>query len=162
VARLVVVQDDPVEGTDFHNVSGTGKIPGPPGTAPYAGVAQYDYAGKVTDALSDFVSIDGTAAATVGSKSSLNPGETALGGGHFPASGSNFVPPTPTPDPPTLSILDPVGEGTPSATAGSSFVSIGGEAVLLDGDAIDTCDGTGKPMNSTVTADGQSFVSCSA
>ena len=61
----------------------------------------------------------------------------------------------------TLDITDPVGEGKPSATAGSSFVKIAGDAVLLDGDKIDTCDGLSIPMNSTVTAQNQDFVSCS-
>jgi hypothetical protein len=162
VGKLVVVKDDAVEGTDKHNVSGTGTIPGPPGTAPYAGVASYSYKGKMTDALSDFVKIDGVAVATVASKSSLNPGETAPGGGHWAGSGSGFLPPTPTPIPASLSIPEPVGEGKPSATAGSSFVKVGGDKVLLDADKIDSCDGLHVPMNSTVTASGQSFVSCSA
>jgi hypothetical protein len=60
-----------------------------------------------------------------------------------------------------LSITDPIGTGNPSATAGSTFVKIASTAVLLDGDKIDTCDGTSLLMNSTVTAEKQSFVSCS-
>jgi uncharacterized Zn-binding protein involved in type VI secretion len=75
--------------------------------------------------------------------------------------GSNFMPPAPEPNPITLLISDPIGEGNPSATSGSSFVKVDGQALLLDGDAIDTCDGLNIPMNSTVTAENQSFVSCS-
>jgi hypothetical protein len=61
-----------------------------------------------------------------------------------------------------LSITDPVGTGKPSSTAGSSFVKIASVAVLLDSDKIDTCDGLSIPMNSTVTAEKQDFLKCSA
>ena len=161
MSKLITVDGDKVEGTDKHNVSGQGQ---PPGTAPpvnYTGVADFDYKGKMADALSDFVNIGGKAAAIVTSKSRLNPGEDTPAGKHHGMQGSNFVPPTPTPIAPTISITDPVGEGKPSSTAGSSFVNIGGDAVLLDGDKIDTCDGLSIPMNSTVTAQNQDFVSCS-
>lgn len=162
MGTLIVVENDRVEGTDKHNVSGNATNPSPPPpTVPYVGVGDFDYRGKMTDALSDFVKIGGKPVALVSSRSSLNPGETAPGGGHSGPAGKNFVPPTPTPITATLSITDPVGEGSPSATAGSTFVSVGGTAVLLDGDSIDTCDGLAIPMNSTVTAEGQSFVSCS-
>jgi hypothetical protein len=60
-----------------------------------------------------------------------------------------------------LKITDAVGEGKPSANSGSSFVNVGGVAVLLDGNKIDTCDGTHVPMNSTVTSENQDFVACS-
>lgn len=167
MGKLVVVENDAVEGTDTHNVAGTGPIPGPPGTGPYKGMGSFSYKGKMTDALSDFVKIDGVPVALVTSKSSLNPGETAMGGGHHGASGSGFIPaPTTTaaaPTTTTLNITDaPLGEGKPSATSGSSFVKVGGDKVLLDADKIDTCDALSVPMNSTVTASGQSFVSCSA
>lgn len=162
MAKLVVVQNDAVEGTDKHNVAGQGQPPGSAPPAPAAWVASYTYRGKMTDALSDLLSIDARPAATVSSQSSLNPGETAPGGGHYGDSGSGFVPPSPTPIVPGLSITDPVGVGRPSVTSGSSFVKVDGSRVLLDGDKIDTCDGLGIPMNSTVTASGQSFVSCSA
>lgn len=163
MAKLVVVQNDKVEGTDKHNVSGNATNPAPPPpTVPYTGIGDFDYKGKMTDGLSDFVSIGGKPVATVDSKSSLNPGQTALGGGHHPTGGKNWLPPQPVPIPTSLSILDPVGEGRPSAVSGSAFVSVGGKKLLLDGDKIDTCDGLAVPMNSTVTAEGQSFVSCSA
>lgn len=165
MGTLVVVENDKVEGTDKHNVSGTGIIPGaPPTEGPYTGIGSFDYKGKMTDQLSDFVKIDGRPVAVVTSRSSLNPGESAPGGGHHGSSGSGLLPNAPaiTPKAPTLSITDAIGEGKPSATAGSTFVRIGGDKVLLDGDSIDTCDGLSIPMNSTVTAGGQSFVSCSA
>ena len=162
MAKLITVDGDKVEGTDKHNVSGQATNPGaPPPTISYTGVADFEYKGKMADQLSDFVSIGGKAAATVASKSALNPGEDSPAGKHHGMQGSSFLPPAPSPIAATISITDPVGEGKPSATAGSSFVKIGGEAALLDGDAIDTCDGLSIPMNSTVTAQNQDFVSCS-
>lgn len=162
MGTLIVVQGDKVEGTDKHNVSGNATNPAaPPPTVPYTGVGDFDYKGSMTDALSDFVSIGGKAVAVIASKSSLDPGEDTPAGKHHGMQGSNFVPPSPAPIAASLSITDPVGEGRPSATAGSSFVSIGGDAVLLDGDSIDTCDGLSIPMNSSVTASEQDFVGCS-
>jgi hypothetical protein len=163
MTTLVVVEGDKVEGVDRHSVSGDATNPsGTPPTIPYAGVAEFEYVGAVTDALSDFVSIDDTPVALVSSKSSLNMGENIPPAGkHSGPQGSNFIPPAPAPIPITLSIDDSVGEGTPSMASGSSFVSIGGDAVLLDGDSIDTCDGLSIPMNSSVSAENQDFVSCS-
>lgn len=163
MSKLVAVQNDKVEGTDRHNVQGNATNPSPPPpTVPYTGVGEFDYAGKMTDDLSDFVKIGGKAAALKTSKSSLNPGEAAAPAGkHSGPQGKNFAPPAPAPIPLSLSIKDTIGAGVPSAAAGSQFVKIGGAAVLLDGDKIDTCDGLGVPMNSTVTAENQDFVSCS-
>lgn len=166
MGTLIIIENDKVEGTDKHNVSGNATNPAaPPPSIPSTWVAEFDYVGKMTDALSDFVSIDGQPLATTGSKSALNPGEdVAPTGKHSGPMGKNFIPPAPPPFPATkalLAITDPVGEGNPSATAGSTFVSIDGVAVLLDGDAIDTCDGLSIPMNSTVTSENQDFVSCS-
>jgi uncharacterized Zn-binding protein involved in type VI secretion len=163
MGKLVVVEGDAVQGTDKHNVSGdaTNPAPPPPPTVPYTGVGSYKYSGAMIDALSTFVTIAGTPVALVSSKSALNPGETALSGGHHGASGSQFVLPTPVPIPATLSIKDSVGTGVPNAAAGSTLVTIGGVKLLLDGDKIDTCDGLSVPGNSTVTASGQSFVTCS-
>jgi uncharacterized Zn-binding protein involved in type VI secretion len=163
--KLVVVKDDPVDGTDTHKVAGNATNPAPPPAPPqiaYTGTGRFDYRGKMTGQLSDFVSIGGKPVATAGSRSSLPPEETAPGGGHAGPSGKSFNPPSPAPIPSTLAITDPVGEGRPSSTAGSAFVKVGGQAVLLHGDPIDTCDGLSTPMNSTVAAEGQSFVSCSA
>lgn len=160
MGTLVVVEQDPVVGTDKHNVAGAATPP-PPG-APYAGIGDYDYTGSMTDQLADFLTIGGKPVVVVTSESSLDPGETIPpAGGHSGPAGSNFVPPSPAPVLPSLSITEPVGTGTPSANAGSSFVTAGGSAVLLDGDSIDTCDGLSVPMNSTVSAIGQDFVSCS-
>lgn len=163
MAKLIVVEGDKVEGVDRHNVSGNATNPsGTPPTIPYVGVAEFEYAGAMTDALSDFVRIDGTAVALVSSKSSLDIGEDVpVAGKHSGPQGSNFIPPSPAPIAASLSITDPVGEGTPSATSGSGFVRVAEDAMLLDGDSIDTCDGLSIPMNSTVTAEGQDFVSCS-
>ena len=163
MAKLIIVKNDKVEGTDKHNVAGNATNPGaPPPTVPYSGVGDFDYAGKMTDQLSDFVNIDGQPVALKSSKSSLNPGESAPPAGkHSGPAGKNFNPPTPVPIAPSLSISEAVGEGKPSASSGSSFVKVGSTAVLLDADKIDTCDGLGIPMNSTVTSQNQDFVSCS-
>jgi len=167
VGKFAVVENDPVAGTDKHKVSGLGPNPAaPPPTAPYKGMGDFDYVGKITGQLSDFVSIDGKPVAITTSKSSLDPGESAPPEGrHSGPQGKNFVPdPSSTAMTPTaisLSITDSVGEGKPSANAGSQFVTINGTAVLLDGDKIDTCDGMGMTGNSTVSAANQSFVACS-
>jgi uncharacterized Zn-binding protein involved in type VI secretion len=161
MGKTIVVDGDQVKGTDKHNVAGIGTIPSPPGTAPYAGIADFDYAGKMTDQLSDFVKIDGKAVAVASSHSALDPGETAPPGKHAGMSGKSFVPPTPTPIPTTINITEPVGIGTPGAAAGSAFVTIGGVKVVLDGDSIDTCDGLHIPGNSSVASSQQDFVSCS-
>lgn len=163
MSKLVVVENDKVEGTDKHNVSGNATNPSaPPPTVSYSGVGDFDYVGKMTDQLSDFVKVDGKPVAVKDSKSSLNPGEsTAPAGKHSGPAGKNFVPPAPVPIAFSLSISDAVGEGKPNASSGSSFVKIDSVAVLLDGDKIDTCDGVGVPMNSTVTAENQDFVSLS-
>jgi len=161
MTKKIVVEQDAVTGTDKHNVAGTGTIASPPGTAPYAGFADFDYAGKMTGKLSDFVSIGGKPVALVTSESSLDPGESAPPGKHAGISGKNFVPPAPTPIAATINITDPIGKGVPGAAAGSAFVTIGGVKLLLDGDPIDTCDGLSIPGNSSVTASHQDFVSCS-
>jgi hypothetical protein len=162
MGKLVVVRGDTVAGADKHNVSGMATNPPPPPTVPYTGVGSYKYAGSMTDGLSTFVRIGGKPAALVTSKSSLDPGETVPPtGGHSGPAGSGFVPPTPPPIPSTLMITDQIGIGVPNASAGSALLSVGGTKVLLDGDQMDTCDGTGGKANSTVTAVGQSFVSCS-
>lgn len=160
MSKLVVIQDDPVEGIDKHNVSGNAQ---PPPPAPYSGIGDFDYQGKMTDELSDFVQINGQSLALMTSKSALNPGEDIRPvGKHSGPQGKSFQPPSPPPLPETLMIMDPIGEGTPNLlSAGSNFVTVEGTAVLLDGDKIDTCDGTGSLGNSTVTANGQDFVSCS-
>lgn len=167
MSTLVVVQNDKVEGTDKHNV--TGDAENPDSTKPpipnSKWVAKYDYKGKMTDQLSDFVSIDGQPVSVKTSKSSLNPGEdVAPAGAHSGPTGKEFMPEKPppyTPTKPKLIITDTVGEGNPSADAGSTFVRIDGTAILLDGDSIDTCDGLGGLKNSTVTVENQDFVSCS-
>src|SRR5262245_46676941 len=131
MAKLIVVEGDPVQGTDTHNVAGLGPNPAaPPPTAPYIGTGRYQYVGKMTDSLSTFVKIGGKPVALVTSKSSLNPGETAPpAGGHSGPAGSGFVAGAGstalTPTPITLSITDPIGTGVPNAGAGSSLLTIG-------------------------------------
>jgi len=168
MGTLVVVKGDPVQGADKHNVSGKGPNPAQPPTPPmldYAGVGEFQYNGAVTDQLSDFVRIASRPVALVTSRSSLNPGEaTPLAGKHSGPQGSNFVPSGPAPQPTTatLSITDTIGTGVPNAGAGSALLTVNGVKVLLDADKIDTCSGVGAQAGSTVTAQGQDFVTCSA
>lgn len=159
--RLVIVENDPVRGTDTHNVSGSTKNPPPP---LYTGTGDFDYDGAMTEQLVDFVRIDGMAVAVVSSGSTLNTGEDVPPAGkHSGPTGSNFTPAAPAPNPMTLVIIDaPLGAGEPNAGAGSALLTVDGVQVLLDGDDIDTCSGVGAPAGSAVTATGQDFVSCSA
>jgi uncharacterized Zn-binding protein involved in type VI secretion len=167
MSKRIIVANDKVEGTDKHNVKGDATNPSapPPSLPNSVWVAEYDYKGKITEQLSEFVTINGQPLALKTSKSSLNPGEaTAPAGGHSGPKGRNFVPSALPPFPAKmteLKITDAVGEGKPSANSGSSFVKVGGVAVLLDGNKIDTCDGKNVPMNSTVTSENQDFVACS-
>ncbi|GIH14144.1 hypothetical protein [Rugosimonospora africana] len=158
MGKLVVVKGDPVSGTDKHNVSGQTSTSPP---VAYTGVGDYTYTGSITDALSDFVTIGGVPVALLTSHSSLDPGEDAPPtGGHSGPTGSNLVPAGANPI--SLSITDsPLGTGVPNAGAGSGVLTVGGVKVLLDADKIDTCSGVPAPGKSTVTASGQSFVTCS-
>lgn len=164
MGTLIVIDGDKVEGTDNHNVIGTGvPSPTPPPTVPITATADFDYKGSMTDELSEFVSINGGVIALVTSKSSLDPGEDAIGG-HAPISAKNIATVVPAVNAESeliTKIVDPIGIGIPSASAGSSFVKIDGDSVLLDGDKIDTCDGKSTIENSTVTVENQDFVSCS-
>ena len=160
MGTLLVVEGDPVKGTDKHNVAGQATAPS--GTVTYKGVGDYQYAGAMRKGLSDFVRIGGTAVAVTDSRSQLDPGESAPPAGrHSGPTGSGFKPTAPTPVPTSLVITDTIGTGTPGAGAGSSFVAAAGSPVLLDGDAIDSCDGLGVTGNSTVSSSTQNFVSAS-
>lgn len=153
MGKLIVVENDKVKGVDKHKVSGSQPT--------YNGIGEYEYNGKMVGQLSDFVRINSQPLAVKSSKSSLDPGEAATGG-HFGPNGKNFAPELPEPKPSTLTIIDvPIGTGVPSATSGSTFTRINGIAILLHGDKIDTCDGSGATMNSSITAENQDFVSCS-
>jgi uncharacterized Zn-binding protein involved in type VI secretion len=160
MGKKMIVENDKVEGTDTHAVFGDATNPAaPPPTIQIPGTGSFDYVGKMTDQLSDFVKIAGKPLALKNSKSSLNSGETSPSGKHAGPAGKSLVPPNLLAAT-TLSITDPVGPGNPSATSGSTFVKVASTPVLLDGDKIDTC-GT-VPMASTVTSENQDFVSCSA
>jgi hypothetical protein len=161
MSKLVIVENDPVRGTDTHNVTGSDTSTPP---NPYAGTGDFDYDGAMTDRLSDFVRIAGTAVAVVSSGSTLNTGEdVAPAGKHSGPMGSNFTPAAPAPNPVTLQITDaPLGAGVPNAGAGSALLTIDGVKVLLDSDQIDTCSGVGAKAGSMVAATGQDFVTCSS
>lgn len=156
----IIVENDKVEGQDRHNVEGDAVVG--TSTVPYVGTAVFDYVGKMTDSLSDFVFIDGQPVALTSSESSLDPGEDAAPAGrHSGPMGSDFLPPNPNLLIPTVEITDPVGTGRPAASAGSSLVRVGGTPVLLDGDVIDTCDSLPAPSPPTVQAGRQDFVEVS-
>lgn len=165
---LLVVEQDPVEGTDTHNAAGTAIDTGSGLAVPWSGTGRYAYAGAMTGGLVGFVRIGGAMVAVTSSSSSLNVGESAPpAGGHSGPAGSALTPAStqpataPTPTPTTLVITDTIGTGTPGAAAGSAFVTVAGDPVLLDGDPIDTCDGAGAAGNSSVTAGTQDFVTAS-
>jgi hypothetical protein len=158
MGKHVVVDGDPVTGTDKHNVTGV-TTSSPP--VPYTGTGDFDYAGSMTGGLSDFVTIDGVAVALVTSTSSLDAGETAPGGGHHGNSGSGFTPSTVDTSKPVLIADQPLGTGVPSTGAGSGLLTVGGVKVLLDEDKVDSCSGVGATGGSSVAAVGQDFVTCS-
>ncbi|MEV8509045.1 hypothetical protein AB0368_30005 [Actinoplanes sp. NPDC051475] len=158
MAKALIVKNDPVDGTDTHQVDGLNTA-NPP--TPYVGTGDYTYQGAVTGGLSDFVTAGGTPVAVVTSTSSLRPeGELA----HKPLSGSNYQPAAPPPAPPSLKFTPPtgVGDGKPGAPAGSALLTVGGVKVLLDGDKFDTCGIPGGTGKGTVAAQGQTFVTCAA
>lgn len=149
MAKLVV-EKDPVDGTDTHSVSGT-----LPNSAPYSGTGDYDYQGEVVSGLSTLVTVDGVALAVVKSASKLrSDGLTA----HTAPLGKNFAPAGPNAV--TLVFVPPtgVGDGVPSATAGSTLLKVDGVKALLDGDTFDTCAITGGKAAASVAAQGQSWV----
>jgi hypothetical protein len=166
MSRLVIVENDPVRGTDTHNVKGVDRSV-PPNL--YTGTGDFDYDGAMADRLVHFVRIAGMAVAVVSSGSRLNAGQDgAPAGRHWGPMGSNFTPAAPPPntDPSgggALQITDaPLGAGVPNAGAGSALLTVDGVKVLLDADEIDTCSGVGATAGSTVTATGQDFVTCSS
>jgi hypothetical protein len=160
VAALFVVEGDAVQGVDRHKVKGDATSAS--GTVPYLGVGKFTYEGTMSGRLSDFVSVNGVPVALTSSRSRLKAGEDLFPTGrHTGPRGSGFDPTNPGLIPLSLTILDPIGEGVPSADAGSGLVSVGDQQVLLDGDAIDTCDGLGGTANSTVTSSAQDFVRAS-
>jgi hypothetical protein len=149
----VIVEGDPVSGSDTHKV--TGNATTPTGSVSYAGTATYPYDGTMTEQLSDFVTIGSAPVATVDSRSTLRAGHDATTGA------PPFNPPaTPalTPVPSSFGFVATVGTGAPTDGAGSSFVTVGGTAVLLDDDGFDTCGDERGSGNASVASAGQSVV----
>jgi hypothetical protein len=155
LSKLLVVEGDPVDGTDTHAVSGVLKLDP---TKPYVGTGDYAYGGKVSGGVSDFVTVDGKGLAVVTSSSTLRKDSES---GHQPKNGSNFTPPGPELS--DLKFVPPtsVGSGKPGGAAGSSLLTVSGTKVLLDDDPFDTCGIPGGIASSTVAAETQSFVTCS-
>ncbi|MFC0541513.1 hypothetical protein [Kutzneria chonburiensis] len=166
MAKLVIVKGDPVTGKDKHAVAGFGPNPSPPPQElKYAGTADFAYIGTISARLSDFVSINGTPVALVTSQSSLNAGETVMGGKHYGPAGDNYKadPASPALEPTKdarLEIKDGLDPGVPNSGAGSQLLTIGGVKVLLDADKLDTCGSKHQSANSSVAAQGQDFVRC--
>ena len=152
MGKRIVVQNDKVDGTDTHSVTGTFSAGSPPPA--YSGTGDYQYTGKMTSQLSDFVKIDGKAVALVSSRSKLD-------SDHIAANGTNFVPSGPNTGSLSFAPPAPDGVGIPSSVAGSEFVKVNGVAILLDQDKLNTCGSSAGSGNSTVTAQNQDFVSCS-
>ncbi|SCL34969.1 hypothetical protein GA0070624_5131 [Micromonospora rhizosphaerae] len=157
MGKALIVKNDPVDGADTHQVTGS-TTSSPP--AAYTGTGDYQYQGAVTGGLSEFVTVNGIPLAVVTSTSSLRAeGATA----HQALSGGNYQPPAPAPNPATLTFTPAtgVGDGKPGAAAGSALLTAGGAKALLDGDPFDTCGIPGGKGKGTVTAQGQAFVTCS-
>lgn len=159
MSRLVVVEGDPVDGTDTHDVTGS-DTSGPPPAA-YTGTGAYRYKGELRNDLSDVVTIGGRPLALVTSGSELRTDGQV---DHTAAAGSDFTPATPAPNPATLVFVPPtgVGVGRPSAGAGSALLTVNDVRALLAGDRFDTCGIAGGDESSTVAAEGQDLVTCSA
>jgi uncharacterized Zn-binding protein involved in type VI secretion len=118
-------QNDQVVGIDVHIVmvpSASGQVPTP---------LPHPFAGPLETGLSSDVTIDGLAAATVGSVANNRP------------------PHVPTP-PGVAFQTPPANRGT--VTTGSATVSINGKAAARAGDTVDTCDDIGNPAESTIVA----------
>lgn len=117
--------------------------------------ASYLYKGAVTDNLSEFVRIGGQPIAHTSS------GSTLPQGGHAVASPSDLTSLIPVPNKLEAFVTQPDGKGVPNERAGSIFVRVGGEPVLLDSDKFNTCGSSKGFGNSSVSAGGQAFVRCS-
>ena len=156
MAELLVVKDDPVDGTDTHLVTGMFMAGSPPPA--YSGAGDYDYLGAVAGGLSTLVRIDGVPLAVVTSTSSLRPAGTSK---HVASAGGNFVPAGPNTGTLLFSPATGVGDGAPSASAGSSLLTVDGVKALLDGDTFDTCTIPGGKAKASVQAKGQSWVTSS-
>ena len=155
MGKMVVVQGDAVQGTDKHNVMGNATNPAPPPpTVPYTGIGSYEYDGR-DDGRFEHVRQDRRQASRTGDEQEFAESRRggSAGGRAFRAGRQRFhASNARARSRLTLSIKDVIGIGVPNAAAGSALLTIGGVKVLLDGDKIDTCDGTGDKANSTVTA----------
>ena len=163
MGRALIVENDPVRGTDTHNVSGS-NTNAPPD--PYTGTGDYDYDGAMTERLIDFVTDrrdERSPWSPAGARCSTRTRTAAGGEGTQARRAATSRRRRRRRTPRRWSITDaPLGTGVPNAGAGSTLLTVDGVQVLLDGDDIDTCSGVGAPAGSTVTATGQDFVTCSA
>lgn len=153
MAKALIVHKDPVSGKDSHKVTGSGTTPNGT-TVSSTWTGSWDYKGTVTEALADWVTIREAPVAVDNSGSTLS-------SGHEPDEGAPYQPQSPVPTTSSLDFDGTVGPGTPSTGAGSTFVTVEGRHVLLDGDTFDTCGSEKGTKNSTVSADGQAFVTAS-
>ncbi|MGO4362946.1 PAAR domain-containing protein [Terrabacter sp. RAF57] len=117
---------DTVTGSDTHIVM----VPAPSGSVPTS-LPGHPFSGTLTSAASSDVTIDGLAAAVVGTKATNSPSHVPL------PPGTSFA------SPPSNS-----GE----VSAGSSSVTIGGKAAARQGDTVRTCNDPTDADTSTITS----------
>ncbi|MBZ0288219.1 MAG: hypothetical protein K8I30_11440 [Anaerolineae bacterium] len=151
MAKKVIVQNDVVSGTCKHAYAGQDAS-----SAPCNGTGDYSYSGKMDAQLSDFVTIGGKPMALKTSQSHLPSGDPA----HLATAATVKNPASCTPA--SFTTLLTVGLGKPNSAAGSTFVTVGGTAVLLDSDKMDTCGEETNNGASSVASSQQTFVNCSA
>jgi len=171
MSKLIIVEKDIVSnfGQDKHSVVGKDKV----SKLPVPNQFSYDFSGKVKEKNSgnDFVTISSIKIITKGNNecpqdkdhkaSEVTLTEKAayeLWAKVNDLIGFGIITPVGIP-----AKDDPDNNGENSNDAGSSFVTIKGAPVILDGDNFDTChfDGLtnkGRAPNSTVKAEGQNFV----
>jgi uncharacterized Zn-binding protein involved in type VI secretion len=118
-------QGDQVLGTDIHIVmvpSVSGQVPTP---------LPHPFSGRLDQALSSNVTIEGKYAATVGSIATNSPAHV--------------------PTPPGVSFqMPPANSGM--VTTGSAMVTINGKPAARSGDTVDSCDDVGNRADSAIVA----------
>ncbi|RMD99110.1 MAG: hypothetical protein D6814_06185 [Calditrichaeota bacterium] len=171
MAKLIVVENDVVSGVDKHSVYGTNNSSGSPVMAQFS----YDFSGKVVEKSggNDFVTIAGKIVITKGNNECPQMVDHMMANdkgtdpvtfetwssSNAPAGFGFVVGGAPLPN-------EPDNNGENNSDAGSSFVTIEGAPVILDGDPFDTCNAvgtsnSGRAKNSTVEASNQDFVTVS-
>jgi hypothetical protein len=138
--KALVVEGDEVKGKDTHAV-----VVKLPNGATSPGTAAYDWKGKTKAGDGGFFTVGGTPVCTKADKTASGPSHTLDASSVTPQGTVDSVSPTPS------------DAAAPSQGAGSSFLKVAGQPVLLDKDTFDGCDNAIAAVgNLTVTAS-QSF-----